>query len=202
MSTDNHRVSTKVFFGIDCAKINHMKDLMIRLFFVCVSPACFAQEYSLSELIPIQHSINETDSINRTFIHSLFLFRNNQDTLAQFTINNEDCDFSHHLQKRRISGIDEYKGALILDLYYTCCATTLETHYFLITKDDKIQRLNPITNISYDNPKNGYDLIFPDDLQGTENTIFLGKKYIDSCGDLTFVDRIQTIYPNQWLIKD
>ncbi len=159
------------------------------------------QTFTLSEVAPFH--IIEVDGKTQiaNFIQNLYLIKDGVDTIASYRINIEDQELAKSITTTDLEELEGIKAKLKVELTSTACCLSIETYYYLITHDDRIIAFNEIYNRACDGNDPKYDLIFPSDTFGQENSIYLGRIIYDRQSDysnpiISFVERITEVYPN------
>jgi len=73
--------------------------------------------------------------------------------------------------------IENIKEIIKVDIYYTSCCSSLETHYFMVTESDDYIFLPVIENTYCEDASSEVQYIFPGQVSGKENTIVKAEVY-------------------------
>jgi len=166
---------------------------------ICLFFNSHGQEYTLGESKPYKKmSTPDFDDLLRK---SIYLIKNKKDTIATYEILNMDY-YRKSIKVNKLKGINNIQSKIKVDISTMGCCELIATYYYLITEDNTVIPLNKILNTECDGLVYKYDLIFPDDPKGSENSIYLGRLLYDKNiklypGKIKYRELISTVYTDK-----
>lgn len=110
----------------------------------------------------------------QNYMQTVSFILNDIDTIFDLDINLDTSDFKSKISYSN-STLVKFRKVIKIELFFTACCTSIETHYFLCDFKGKIFQFPPVHNTLCDGIYPIYDIIFPEDFHGQKNMIYLGQ---------------------------
>jgi len=132
-----------------------------------------SENYYLTKLPPNAQKnywYNMTNSIENKPV-SIYLRNNKNENVAEYSIHELESYDSTNLDERKLNDLDNVSSLIIVENNYSVCCSSHESHYYLITKNEKLIELPQINNTHCDGPEPYETYIFPTEKGGEQNNI-------------------------------